>query len=139
MRALMTAEAVLKELPKWTDHINRLEHIIAFGYESVSGQFQWSISSRGHGMTGSIMDSDIDTETRQRALKILKSKCKSLTVFWPYFIPVGGVMVTPLLDASETGILKCHVPCFQVLFTYRHVRFLCVNTRLLAVTNLLSP
>ena len=69
VRALMTAEAVLKELPKWTDHINRLERgnvrVWAFK-DNSNGLF----ISRGHGMMwGSIMDSDIDAEIRQRALK----------------------------------------------------------------------
>ena len=104
VRALMTAEAVLKELPKWTDHINRLEHVLSAGMKSFQDNSNGLFISRGHGMMwGSIMDSDIDAEIRQRALNILKSRCKYHGV-WPYFIPVGGVMVTPLLDASESDL-----------------------------------
>jgi len=104
VRALMTAETVLRELPKWTSHINQLESVLCEGMNEFQNNSNGLFISRGHGMMwGSIMDSDVDMKIRQRAMSVLKSRCKSRGV-WPYFIPVGGIMVTPLLDASEIDL-----------------------------------
>lgn len=101
VRALMTGTAVLEELPRWCDHVTKMETILECGFRDLQDASNGALLCRGHGMMwGAVMDSSIDEHERSHALELLKSRCM-IDGAWPYFIPVGGIMVTPVLDVQE--------------------------------------
>lgn len=102
-RALMAATAVLETVGAWLPTVAKLgeemAHIMAFIMQASEGL----ISCQGQGlMWGGIITHEgecSDAKFRSNAVQLLKKNCEAAGVI-PYFVPVGGFMVSPVLDIS---------------------------------------
>lgn len=100
-RALMTATEVLNELPKWFDSIAKLgdemEHIFRYITKMADGL----ILCHGQGlMWGGIITIEgkcRDSKYRAHVVATFKRLCDEVGVL-PYHVPVGGFMVSPVID-----------------------------------------
>lgn len=108
-RALMTATAVLNELPKWLPSITKLgeemDHIFRYLTKISKGMLF------GHGqglMWGAVFSRDglnKDEEYRANLIKTFKDICDSIGIL-PYHVPVGGFMVSPMIDIDVGTIYE---------------------------------
>lgn len=95
---LMAATQVLKRLPSYFDHIRdvgtRVCEPALRKMESASGGM---VKCHGQGlMWGGLFVID-DADIRKNAMTLFKESCDAHGVL-PYFVPVGGFMITPPLD-----------------------------------------
>lgn len=108
-RALMAGTAVLSELPRWFPSIGKLgeemSHIFRY-LESLSGGM---ITAQGHGLMWGCLftaEGDNSDETaRAETVVAFKRHCEECGVL-PYFVPVGGFMVTPVVDVDVGTIYE---------------------------------
>ena len=112
--AMMVATDVLRELPRWFAHAARLGDVARETLcAAVNGRGEGSVvRCRAHGqglMWGCLFTVDAARcaggaaarpEIKAGAMAAFKRQCKQHRV-WPYFVPVGGFMVTPVMDVSE--------------------------------------
>jgi len=108
-RALMTATEVLKEIPKWFPIIAKngeeMTHIFKY-LEKVS---EGMITTQGQGLMWGCMFShagqNMDEKFRLQAFSTFQEQCDRLGIL-PYFVPVGGFMVTPMVDVDVGTIYE---------------------------------
>jgi adenosylmethionine-8-amino-7-oxononanoate aminotransferase len=101
VRALMTAVEVLKTVPQYLQSISKLgdemELISNYLTKISNGLMQF----QGQGlMWGALMTKNgimQDDSVRSDAMSCLKKNCLEAGVL-PYFIPVGGFMISPVID-----------------------------------------
>mmetsp|Transcript_469 Transcript_469/g.1075 ORF Transcript_469/g.1075 Transcript_469/m.1075 type:complete len:520 (+) Transcript_469:867-2426(+) len=101
VRSLMTATAVLKELPLWIPSIQKLgeemEHIFGYLQRKSNGM----LVCHGQGlMWGGLFTQEgkmKDPAYKSRAIKCFRKHCEQVGVL-PYIVPAGGFMVTPVVD-----------------------------------------
>ena len=108
-RTLMTATAVLKEMPNWFPVIakNGEEMAQIFSYlRKISGGM---ITAQGQGLMWGCMFSregqNKDEQYRLRAFATFKKVCEEVGIL-PYYVPVGGFMVTPMVDVDVGTIYE---------------------------------
>ena len=108
-RTLMTATAVLKEMPNWFPVIakNGEEMAQIFGYlRKVSGGM---LTAQGQGLMWGCMFSregqNKDEQYRLKAFATFKKVCEEVGIL-PYYVPVGGFMVTPMVDVDVGTIYE---------------------------------
>ena len=108
-RALMTATAVLKEMVNWFPIIAKngeeMAHIFSY-LTKVSGGM---ITAQGQGLMWGVMFShegqNMDDQYRLKAFATFKKVCEEGGIL-PYFVPVGGFMVTPMVDVDVGTIYE---------------------------------
>lgn len=108
-RALMTATAVLNELPTWLPSIAKLgeemEHIFRYITKIADGM----VICHGQGlMWGGLFTrtgQNKDDKFRRRVISAFKQSCEEEGVI-PYFVPVGGFMVSPVIDIDVGTIYE---------------------------------
>lgn len=108
-RALMTATAVLKEIPLWLPSISKLgeemEHI--FGY--LERMSKGMIKTQGQGLMWGCMftreGANSSESNRLATFQTFQKYCEEVGVI-PYFVPVGGFMVTPVVDIDVGTIYE---------------------------------
>ena len=101
VRALMTATAVLQEIPRWLPVITKLgeemEHIFTYLSKFSDGL----IVCHGQGlMWGGVFTHDgqcEDEDYRERVVGAFKKYCTEVGIL-PYHVPNGGFMVSPVID-----------------------------------------
>lgn len=101
VRALMTATAVLKEIPHWLPAITKLgeemEHIFTYLSKISDGL----VICHGQGlMWGGVFTHDGqcgDDAYRARVVSAFKKNCANAGIL-PYHVPNGGFMVSPVID-----------------------------------------
>lgn len=108
-RTLMTATEVLKEMVNWFPIIakNGEEMAHIFGYlAKASGGM---ITAQGQGLMWGCMFShegqNMDDQFRLKAFATFKKICEDVGVL-PYYVPVGGFMVTPMVDVDVGTIYE---------------------------------
>ena len=103
-RALMAGQAVLEELPKWLPHVSAMDAVCREIFDEVEIASGGMVTCQGQGlMWGGVFD-DPEPERRQAAAAIFKRHCVGDGGVWPYFVPVGGFMVTPPMDTAEADL-----------------------------------
>ena len=108
-RALMAATEVLNELPSWFESIAKLgqEMDNIFSYLNKVGD--GIIQCHGQGlMWGGLFTKDgsnADPVFRNRVVVAFKKHCATAGVL-PYFVPVGGFMVSPVVDIDVGTIYE---------------------------------
>jgi adenosylmethionine-8-amino-7-oxononanoate aminotransferase len=108
-RALMTATEVLKEIPTWLPSVTKLgeemDHIFRYLTKISKGMLI------GHGqglMWGAIFSRtgrNESAEYRANVVKAFKKHCDELNIL-PYYVPVGGFMVSPVIDIDVGTIYE---------------------------------
>ena len=101
VRALMTATAVLQEIPRWLPAITKLgeemEHIFTY----LSKISEGLVICHGQGlMWGGVFTHDgqcVDEAYRASVVSAFKRHCASVGIL-PYHVPNGGFMVSPVID-----------------------------------------
>jgi adenosylmethionine-8-amino-7-oxononanoate aminotransferase len=108
-RALMTATAVLKELPAWLPSVTKLgeemDHIFRYLTKISKGM----LIGHGQGLLwGAVFTRtgrNTDPEYRANMIKAFKRHCEDLNIL-PYHVPVGGFMVSPVIDIDVGTIYE---------------------------------
>lgn len=108
-RALMTATAVLNEIPTWLPSITKLgqemEHIFRYLTKISDGM----IVCHGQGlMWGGLFTQtgqNKDASYRNSVIVAFKQSCDEVGVL-PYHVPVGGFMVSPVIDIDVGTIYE---------------------------------
>jgi adenosylmethionine-8-amino-7-oxononanoate aminotransferase len=100
-RALMTGTEVLRTLPLYFDSIKKLGDEMKVIFRHLEKISNGLIYLQGQGlMWGALVSrSGIhkDESTRRRTVACLKENLEQMGVI-PYFVPVGGFMVSPVID-----------------------------------------
>ena len=117
-RAMMTATAVLKEMPKWFEIISKngeeMTHIFSY-LAKVSGGM---ITAQGQGiMWGCMLTQDGQNQDEQYRLKAFATfkKCYEEVEVLPYFVPVGGCMVAPMVDIDVGTVYEIGLKLEEVI------------------------
>ena len=119
-RALMTATAVLKQLPEWFPIIAKngeeMSHIFNYLAKASGGM----ITAQGQGLMWGCMFShdgqNKDEQFRLTAFATFKKHCEEVGVV-PYFVPVGGFMVTPMFDVDVGTLYEMGLKLEEVLLS----------------------
>merc|ERR1712232_1308864 len=90
--ALLTAREVIAELPNWFGHAAAMGDIVAEILNPMNDGVFMRVMGTGLMWGGAFVDPD--PERRQEATKIFRAACVEERV-WPYFVPVGGFMISP--------------------------------------------
>lgn len=109
IRSLMTATEVLRELPNWFESVEKLgkemEHIFRY-LETLS---RGMIKCQGQGlMWGCLFTREGSNANESQRLAIFhtfQKHCDAVGVL-PYFVPLGGFMVTPVVDVDVGTIYE---------------------------------
>ena len=96
--ALLTACAVLKEVPNWFDHARRMGDVIQEVLRPVSDGTFLEIGGQGLMWGGRFLDPD--ASQRKETMTIFRELC-GVEHVWPYFVPIGGFMLSPPMDVNE--------------------------------------
>jgi adenosylmethionine-8-amino-7-oxononanoate aminotransferase len=118
VRALMAATDVLNELPTWFASITKLgkemEHIFRYLNKISEGL----VSCNGQGlMWGGVFSREgqcADDAFRQNVICTFKEQCNAHGLV-PYFVPVGGFMMSPVFDIDVGTIYEIGQRFEQVL------------------------
>jgi len=122
-QALLTAIEVLKTLPELYKHIHDAAELIRQNLQRLESETQGFLRCQGQGLMWAGIFSGSEEE-RSKSLKELRKECITADV-WPYFVPIGGFMVTPPLDVAHedlqeglTRLSKClhHVATNRVAY-----------------------
>ena len=113
VRALMAASVVLDKISdnSLLEKVCGLGEILGLEVKKLADISDGLLVGNGQGlMWGLLIDRrhrSIDSELSnvRIVMDILKRKCGENNVL-PYFVPVGGVMITPLFDVLEEDILE---------------------------------
>lgn len=108
-RALMAATEVLKEIPTWLPSISKLgsemEHIFRYINKISDGM----VVCQGQGlMWGGLVTrkgQNSDPAFRSKVVNTFKESCEKYGIL-PYFVPVGGFMVSPVIDIDVGTIYQ---------------------------------
>ena len=108
VRALLTATEVLRVLPQHFHSIKEKSKAL----ELIMGRFQASSRElfivQGIGlMWGALVNQNHPavkgSDSTKQIMAIFKEQCTSVRVL-PYFVPVGGFMITPLFDIDNISL-----------------------------------
>lgn len=106
-RALMTATAVLRELPHWFQATTRMGQEMASIFGRLHRLSGGMITAQGQGLMWGCMFShngqNKDDQFRLKSFATFKRNCEEVGVL-PYFVPVGGFMVTPMIDVDVATV-----------------------------------
>jgi hypothetical protein len=109
IRALMTATEVLKTLPWWFESIKKCGDEMKVIFRHLEKISNGLIYAQGQGlMWGALVsrqDMHQDEAVRLRTINCLKKNFDDVGVL-PYFVPVGGFMVLPLIDIDVGTLYK---------------------------------
>lgn len=99
--ALLTGTEVLKLVPEYFDHAAKMGHI----FKEILGPLNDDVFCHihGQGLMWGGQFCDQDPAKRQKALGIFKAQCEKERVA-PYYVPVGGWMMTPPMDTKEEDL-----------------------------------
>jgi adenosylmethionine-8-amino-7-oxononanoate aminotransferase len=108
-RALMAATEVLREIPTWLPSVAKLgeemEHIFRYINKVANGM----VVCQGQGlMWGGLVTNagqNRDAAFRSKVVDAFKESCGKVGVL-PYFVPVGGFMVSPVIDIDVGTIYE---------------------------------
>jgi len=96
--ALIAAESVIGELPRWFAHAAKMGEVIREELQKINGSGFLRVD--GLGLMWGGLFCDEDESRRTVAAEAFKSACEQGGV-WPYFVPAGGFMITPPMDVEE--------------------------------------
>jgi len=97
--ALLTAKEVIQEVPNWFGHAARMGDVVKEVLGPLSDGVFLKVQGVGLMWGGQFVDPD--SSKRQKALKLFRAACAEERV-WPYFVPVGGFMISPPMDVNES-------------------------------------
>jgi len=113
--ALLTAREVLQELPRWFEHAAKMGALVKEILRPVDDDKFLRV--QGLGLMWGGLFCEADAGRKAEMIRLFREACKEHQV-WPYFIPVGGFMLSPPMDVAEdvwreglTRLLRC---CEQV-------------------------
>jgi adenosylmethionine-8-amino-7-oxononanoate aminotransferase len=108
-RALMTGTEVLKILPSWLPSISKLDVEMKHIFRFITRISEGMILCHGKGLLwGGVFSREgqnQDESFRQRAIAVFKKYCEQVGVL-PYHVPIGGFMVTPVIDIDVGSIYE---------------------------------
>lgn len=100
-RALMTATEILKEMPVWLPSLSKLGEEMDAIFRVLAKKADGMIVCHGQGlMWGGLITHDgqnRDPAFRERVVKTFRENCAVFNIL-PYHVPVGGFMVSPVID-----------------------------------------
>lgn len=96
-RALANAAALLEALPSWRESVNAIGDTIAPIAAELNEASGGSMLVHGQGALWGGMFTHNDPRARTAANLDFKKRCAKAKVL-PYFVPVGGFMLTPRYD-----------------------------------------
>jgi len=118
VRALMAATDVLNELPTWFTSINKLGKEMEHIFRYLNKISQGLISCNGQGlMWGGVFSREgqcADQAFRQNVIRVFKEQCIANGMV-PYFVPVGGFMMSPVFDIDVGTIYEIGQRFEQIL------------------------
>jgi adenosylmethionine-8-amino-7-oxononanoate aminotransferase len=112
--AILTAKEVLQEVMVWHEHSAKIGEVLSSGLVDIAAGCNRRFNARNcaqeedktvlvcHGqglMQGGLFTFD-DPQQQKEAIALFKRACAEQGVL-PYFVPVGGFMITPLMDIDE--------------------------------------
>jgi len=98
-RALLSAAAVLDELPSWYDHIAAAGKMLSTRLEEIRDATNGSIIVNGSGLMQGALFAHPDRAVRRHIASILRQEVSAAGVM-PYIVPSGGFMITPVVDVD---------------------------------------
>jgi adenosylmethionine-8-amino-7-oxononanoate aminotransferase len=103
-RALMAGTEVLRKLPSQIAAVQKMGAVMEEALKRLEVESNGFLKMYGQGLMWAGVFSG-DTDHRTAANKEFKKQCRDAGV-WPYFIPLGGFMITPVYDVSEEDLRK---------------------------------
>jgi adenosylmethionine-8-amino-7-oxononanoate aminotransferase len=105
-RALMAATAVLLAIPTFQETVAKSGAVLGSELAAVEKIAKGKLNSHGHGlMRGMLLDKSVTGDARAKAAAAIKKACLAAGVA-PYFVPVGGVMITPPYDVNVDHLVE---------------------------------
>jgi len=108
-RALMTATAVLKELPTWLSSISKLGEEMKHIFRFINKMSDGMLICHGQGlMWGGVFTHEgqnKDPNFRAKVVQSFEKNCDATGIL-PYHVPVGGFMVSPVIDIDVGTIYE---------------------------------
>lgn len=108
-RALMTGQEVLKEITEYMPSIAKLGEEMKVITDYLTSLADGMLSFQGHGlMWGCLFTHNgmhKEEGLRSKAITTFRKHCESIGII-PYFVPVGGFMVTPCYDTDVGTIYE---------------------------------
>jgi adenosylmethionine-8-amino-7-oxononanoate aminotransferase len=118
VRALMTATEVLRELPHWFSSVQEKGEEMEKIFEDIGRLSDGMLLTHGQGLLwGCVVSSQgplADASVRKQAIQILRKHCDAVGVL-PYFVPVGGFMITPVFDIEVETLHEMGEKLVQVM------------------------
>ena len=109
MRALLTATEVLNTLPHWFNSIKKCGDEMKVIFRHLEKVSNGLIYAQGQGlMWGALVSHQgmhNDKAVRSNTINVLKKNFGEVGVL-PYFVPVGGFMVSPVVDVDVGTLYK---------------------------------
>jgi adenosylmethionine-8-amino-7-oxononanoate aminotransferase len=96
-RALLNGANILERLPGLRSSVAAVEAAIAPAMRALEDASRGAVVARGQGALWGGLFNHADAAERRRAAALFKGKCHDARLL-PYFIPVGGFMLTPRYD-----------------------------------------
>ena len=107
VRALMTATAVLNEMPMWLPSLAKVGEEMELIFHHLNNVADGLIVCNGQGLMWGGLFSEkgqcADKEYRDKCVAAFKRHCEDVGVL-PYHVPVGGFMVSPVMDVDIASI-----------------------------------
>ena len=104
-RALVTAAAVLDELPHLSPAIGAGGRVVGRALARLGAESRGAVAVHGQGLMWGGLFAHPDRAVRRSAAAALAKRCDAADVA-PYLVPEGGFMVTPVLDADEADLAE---------------------------------
>lgn len=101
--ALLAARATLRELPNWFAHARHLGQVLEEAFRPINDGTFIEVVGQGLMWGGRFLEKD--PSRRQEAVKIFQERCAAALVS-PYFVPIGGFMLSPPMDVDEGELLE---------------------------------
>jgi len=100
-RALLTGTEVLRELPQWFDSISKLGDEMGHVFRHLVCISDGMLIAQGQGLMWGCLfakeGANSEEDNRLDTVSCFQKHCEDVGVL-PYFVPVGGFMVTPVVD-----------------------------------------
>jgi len=100
VRGLLAATAILEEVPAWFSNAERMGEVAKEIFTQLTEESGGAMECYGQGLMWGGMFTHQSSAERESAVEEFRRQCRVEQV-WPYFIPVGGFMCTPVMDISE--------------------------------------
>ena len=112
-RALLNGAALLDVLPSWRPHVQKIGMTVGGILAELQEKSDGAIITHGQGAKWGGIFAHQDAAARSAANLVFKKRCAEKNVL-PYFVPVGGFMLTPRYDvdidalsSSITDMAEC--------------------------------